>query len=71
MINLVIIMILIAIWEIPRLLKKKTRKDLIVFLFLWLFGFIHSSLLLMGIDYVNPIRLVILAVKTTKKIIME
>ncbi|MFW5998982.1 MAG: hypothetical protein ACOCP5_04430 [Halanaerobiaceae bacterium] len=71
MIYLIIIMVTMAIWEIPRLIRKKSRKDLIAFIGLWLFSFIHSSLLILEIEKVNPIQIIITTVRTTKKIIMK
>jgi Co/Zn/Cd efflux system component len=44
---IIVIFIIIFAWEIPKLIKKKEIKELLVFSFLGLIGFILSILVVM------------------------
>lgn len=49
---------MLALWQIPSLVKKRWRRELICFVVLWLMGFIFSVMISMGIN-LPPISTII------------
>lgn len=58
MIGLMIIMVLIALYEVPRLLRNRQHRTLVVFAFLWLLAAVYGSLLLSDIPVPKPTELI-------------
>ncbi len=52
----IIIFIIIALFELPLLIKEKQWRELIVFSGLFVFAFIIAILQSIGIDIPNPIK---------------
>ena len=54
-----ILMIIMAGWQVPRLLKQNRNKEIIVFLAIWLSASIYGSLVLSDITLISPFDLII------------
>ena len=57
------IMILMAWWQIPRLTKRNQKKDIIVFLGIWLSAGIYGSLVISEITLISPFDLIIIMIE--------
>lgn len=53
---LIIVFILIALFEVPGLMRKKYRRDLIVFSFFLLFAFLLSLLQMLDVKIPSPMK---------------
>ena len=53
---LILVFIVIALIEIPSLIRKKYWRELVVFLFFLLFVFIMTLLQIIGIKLPNPVK---------------
>jgi len=58
MIGLWIIMILIALYQVPRLIRNKQRRVLLVFGFFWLLTTVYGSLVLSDIPVPKPTEII-------------
>lgn len=61
--TLIIVFILLSLWEIPSLLKKKERKELFVVVSLFSIGFILNFLLIIGVKLPNPNKIITSLIK--------
>ncbi len=61
---LIIVTVLISLWEIPSLLKKKERKELFVVVSLLSIGFILNFLLIIGVKLPNPNQIITSTIKS-------
>ena len=61
--TLIIVFILLSLWEIPFLLKKKERKEIFVVVSLFSIGFILNFLLIIGVKLPNPNKMIISFIK--------
>lgn len=58
MFGLLIVMVLIALYEVPRLLRNRQYRTLVVFAFLWLLATVYGSLVLRDIPVPKPTELI-------------
>ena len=54
MVGLWLVMILIALYQVPRLLREEQRRTLLVFGFIWLLVTVYGSLVLNDVPVPRP-----------------
>ena len=54
MVGLWLVMILIALYQVPRLLREQQRRTLLVFGFIWLLATVYGSLVLNDVHVPRP-----------------
>jgi hypothetical protein len=59
MIGVIIVMFIIAGWQLPRIIKNNTNKEISTFIILWILISIYSSLVISDINLFNPIDFII------------
>lgn len=63
MLGLWFVMLLMAIWQIPLLYKKKQFKELLSFIGIWLTASIYASLVVSEIKLISPFVIITNIVK--------
>jgi hypothetical protein len=54
LVGLWLVMILIALYQVPRLLREQQRRTLLVFGFIWLLATVYGSLVLNDVPVPRP-----------------
>ena len=58
------VMLLMAGWQVPRLLREKQNKELAAFIGIWLVSGVYGSLVIAEIELVSPLEIIINIVET-------
>ncbi|MDR3541329.1 MAG: hypothetical protein P4L69_10245 [Desulfosporosinus sp.] len=69
--TLIIVFILLSLWEIPVLLKKKEWKELFVVVCLLSIGFILNILLIIGMKLPDPNQMITSLIKSVLNLISQ
>lgn len=60
-------MLIIGLWQIPKLLKKEQNRDLLTFLALWIIATVYGSLVLAEIPLISPIEIITKLITTLRE----
>lgn len=57
-IAITLIMLAIAGWQVPRIVKKKQYKDLLVFFLMWFTATVYSILIAAEVSFIDPMEMI-------------
>lgn len=58
MLGTILLHLIIAAWQVPRMLKKKQYRDLAVFFLIWLSSAVYSLLIVLEVNFLDPMEII-------------